>query len=79
MSKRVLSVDDYGNLASSDAQQGFQMVNYGARTSVLKDAQKAQSSTRSRAMSSKTSLANLLEADEVEAVKKKIADMYVSE
>lgn len=75
MSKRVLSVDDYGNLASSDAQQGFQMVNYGARTSLLKDSQKAQSSTRSKSMSSKMSLANLLDNEEVEGEKKNIADI----
>ena len=75
MSKRVLSVDDYGNLASSDAQQGFQMVNKGARTSLLKDSQKAQASTRSKSMSSKMSLANLLDNEEVEAEKKNIADI----
>jgi len=76
MSGKVVAVDDYGNLtSSSDVQRGFQMVNKGARTSLLK--QDSQSAKQSQAKSFKTkmSLANLLENEDAEEENKIVKDI----
>lgn len=75
---QVSSVDDFGNLtSSSDAQHGFQMVNKGSRTSILKkEISQRKKVIRSRSsLKSKISLANLFENDEEDEGKKKLTDI----
>ena len=77
---QVSSVDDFGNLtSSSDAQHGFQMVNKGSRTSILKkeisQRKKVIRSPSRSSVKSKISLANLFENDEEDEGKKKLTDI----
>ena len=71
MSKKVIAVDDYGNLTSStDAQHGFQMVNKGARTSLLKQDSQSKKPVRAKStLKSKMSIANIFDHDEEDEIK----------
>ncbi len=77
MSKKVIAVDDYGNLTSSfDAQQGFQMVNKGARTSLLKQDLQSKKPVRAKStLKSKMSIANIFEHDDEDELKKNLTDI----